>query len=343
MKNSTKAILALLIVVGAILRVYQISFACLWTEEQFTLAMAKLPMLDILTTFDFTPFPYYILAHISYLIFGTDVSIRYPAVIFGILLIPAIYLLGRTYKDELVGLYCAAFTTILIPFVYYSQYARSYTMSVFFFALLLIFYIKTKRGEKSEVWFWFLAAANLWIHLFIAIPVAMLCLDLIIDRYQRAFYAVLIFIVSLPLINIIYQTIAQRSVSGGINYGASWIQMLILTPTELFNVLFLNISVLAGVSLKLDKDPLKWKLFTVALLTFLVGIVCANFTPTMPRYIMGITVIILLMASVGIVELSELVKVKYFKIFVFVAIMLISVWMSIPNLESHYLVEQYVC
>jgi len=343
MKNSTKAILALLIVVGSILRIYQINFHCAWTEELYTLQLSKLPLLQILTNFDFNPPVFYLFSHISYLIFESDVSIRYPAVIFGILLIPAMYLLGKTYKDELVGLYCAAFTTILIPFVYYSQYARSYTMSVFFFALLLIFYIKTKRGEKVEVWFWLLAAANLWIHLFIAIPVAMLCLDLIIDKYQRAFYAVLMFIVSLPLINIIYQTIAQRSVSGGINYGASWIQMLILTPTELFNVLFLNISVLAGASLKLDKDSLKWRLFIVALLTFMAGIVCANFTPTMPRYIMGIAVIILLMASVGIVELSELVKIKYFKIFVFVAIMMISVWMSIPNLESHYWVEQYVC
>ena len=346
MKPLSFTILSILTFVGACLRLYKLDFQCLWTEELFTLGMSKLPALNILTTFDFTPFPFYLLSHFSYLIFGSGVSIRYPSVICGILLIPAAYWLGVTYKDEMVGLYMAMLTTISIPLLYYSQYARSYEMSILFFTLLLIFYIKTKRNigcPRNEWVFWILVVVNLWIHLFSLIPISLLCLDLIIDRYQRILYAGAVFITSLPLINIIYQTIVQRAVSGGVNYGASPLQMLILTPTEFFNSTFLNIFFLASVSLKFDNDSLKWRWLIVSILTFVTGIICASFTPTMPRYIMGISMIILLMASVACVNLSRLIKIKHIEIIIFLIITFIFVWQTWPNFMSHYEIVQYTC
>lgn len=346
MKPQSIIALCILIFCGACLRLYKLDFQCLWTEEQFTLSMVKLPALEIIKSFDFTPFPSYLLSHFSYLIFGSDVSIRYPFVVCGILLIPVAYWLGVTYKDEMVGLYMAMLTTISIPFIYYSQYGRSYEMSLLFFTLLLIFYIKTKRNiecPRSEWIFWILAIVNLWIHLFSIIPISLLCLDLIIDRYQRICYVALMFITSLPLVNIVYQVVAQRAVSGGVNYGASPLQMLVLTPMEFFNSTFLNIFFLAGISLKLDNDPLKWRWLIVSALTFVAGIICASFTPTMPRYIMGISMIILLMASVACVNLSRLIKVKHIEMIIFLIVAFVFIWQTWPNFESHYEIVQYVC
>jgi hypothetical protein len=346
MKPISIITLTILTFAGAILRLYKLDFQCLWTEELYTLTVSKMSTVDILMNFDFTPFPSYLLSHFSYLIFNTDVSIRYPSVICGILLIPAAYWLGVTYKDEIVGLYMAMLTTISIPLLYYSQYARSYEMSILFFTLLLIFYIKTKRNiecPQNEWVFWILVVVNLWTHLFILIPVSLLCLDLIIDRYQRIFCAALVFVASLPLINIVYQVVTQRVVSGGANYGASPLQMLILTPTEFFNTTFLNIFFLAGIGLKLDNDSLKWRWLIVSVLTFVTGIICASFTPTMPRYIMGISMIILLMASVACVNLSRLIKIKHIEMIIFVIVTLVFIWMTWPNFESHFWVKQYVC
>lgn len=346
MKPQSFVALTILTFVGACLRLYKLDFQCLWTEELYTLSMAKLPTLNILTTFDFTPFPSYLLSHISYLIFGADVSIRYPSVICGILLIPVAYWLGVTYKGEMVGLYMAMLTTISIPLLYYSQYARSYEMGVLFFTLLLVFYIKTKRNigcPRNEWIFWILVVVNLWIHLFMLIPVSLLCLDLIVDRYQRGCYVALMFIASLPLANIVYQVVAQRAVEKGVNYGASPLQMLILTPTEFFNSTFLNIFFLAGISLKLDDDPLKWRWLIVSILTFAAGIICASFTPTMPRYIMGISMIIMLMASVACVNLSRLIKIKHIEVIIFLIITFVFIWQTWPNFQSHFWVEQYVC
>jgi len=89
------------------------------TEEEYTLNIVKLPIMGIITNFDYTPPVYNLLAHFSYLLFnGYDVAIRYPAVLCGILLIPAMYYLGKEYHSELVGLYCAGITAILVPMIY---------------------------------------------------------------------------------------------------------------------------------------------------------------------------------------------------------------------------------
>ena len=343
MKLSSKVILGALFLMGAFLRVYQIGFHCLWTEEIYTLSMAKMPLLQILFNQDFTSPLFYILAHISYLIFGSGISIRYPSVVFGILLIPAAYWLGVTYRNEIVGLYMAMLTTISIPLVYYSQYARSYELSILSFVILLVLYIKLKRGEGNEPLFWILALINLYVHLFSLIPIAILCADIIAERLQRAFYALLVFFTSLPLINTIYQVIIQRSVSAGVSYGASPLQMVFLSPMEFFNTNFLNIFFLFGIGVYLDKDPLKIRLVVVTIITAIFGVVCASFTPTLPRYIMTISMIILLIASVAIVELTNLCKLQRYEIIIFIIITFIFVWMVFPNIMSHYSVEQYAC
>ena len=343
MKFSSKVILGALILVGAFLRIYNVNFHCLWTEEVFTLNLAKQPLLQILSNQDFTSPLFYILAHISYIIFGSDASIRYPSVIFGILLIPMMYSLGETYRCETTGLYMAMLSVVILPFEYYSQYGRSYELSILAFVVLLILYIRVKRGENIELLFWITALTNLYIHLFSLIPISILCLDLIIERHQRIFYAILMFLASLPLIGTIYQVITQRTISAGVNYGASMLQMIILIPLEFFNALFLNIIVLSCAGIKMDKDPLKWRILLVATVTLVAGAVLSNFTPIFPRYLMGASIIILLFAATACVDLSKIIKVPHCEMVVFIIITLIFAWMALPNFESHFWVEQYVC
>ena len=139
-------------------------------------------------------------------------------------------------------------TTISIPLVYYSQYARSYELSILSFVILLVLYIKLKRGEGNEPLFWILALINLYVHLFSLIPIAILCADIIAERPQRAFYAILVFFTSLPLINTICQVITQRSVSAGVIRCFGGTNGFFI-PIEFFNSIFLNVIVLAGVGI----------------------------------------------------------------------------------------------
>jgi len=341
MKPQSIIALFILTLCGAALRLYKLDFQCLWTEELFTLGMSKLSTLDIITTFDFNPPVYYLCAHVAWILTGDVYSIRYPAAICGILLIPAMYYLGRTYKDELTGLYCAGFTTILFPLIYYAQYGRAYEMSVLCFCVALILYVKVKRGESLEIWFAIIAALNIWVHLFAIIPISLMLVDLLLDNIRnKKWVGVIVGISILPFIMVFLEILKSRSTSV-VSYGADAIQMIILTPLELFNTLFLNIIVLSGVGLWVDGDKLKSNLAGIAIITIAIGIVCSIFTSFFPRYYMTVSLIFLLMSSMACVNLTE--RFGKWQIVIFIAIMIIFSWMVAPNFDSHYTIMQYVC
>jgi len=152
-------------------------------------------------------------------------------------------------------------------------------------------------------------------------------------------------IACLPLLGMLVNVLSART-HQAFNYGASWIQMIVLTPMEFFNTLFLNIFVLAGVGVWLDKNPIKKNLIVITAITLIVGIVGSCYTPFFPRYYMTVALIILLMSVVGIVELTTMLNKKSgvdLTYVVMIGIFIVFIWMMWPNLESHYFVMQYEC
>jgi hypothetical protein len=122
------------------------------------------------------------------------------------------------------------------------------------------------------------------------------------------------------------------------------IQMIVLTPMEFFNSLFLNIIVLAGVGAWLYKSKVRWNLIWITAITLIVGVIGASFTPFFPRYYMTVSLIIILMAAVGIVELTEILNKKVgfdLKYVIMIGIFAVFIWMEWPNLVSHYTIMQY--
>ena len=328
------------------LRVYNIDFANMGTEEIYTLDIVKLPIMGIITNFDYTPPVYNLLAHFSYVLFGGyDVAIRYPAVVAGILLIPAMYYLGKEYHSELVGLYCAGITTILVPMIYYSQYARAYSLSLLCFTIALILYLRLKDGDNHldiRVAFWIMVVVNLYVHLFTLIPLSLMCLDLLIDR-KNWLCGIVAFVSSLPLVSMLAGVLSKRN-GGGFNYGASPLQMVVLTFPEFFNTIFLNILVLSGVGAWLYKSKVRWNLIVITAVTLIVGIVGSAITPTFPRYLMSAAIVILLFACVGITELTQMLNRKVgvdLTYFIMMGIFIVFVWQEWPNLVSHYTIMQY--
>lgn len=257
------------------------------------------------------------------------------------------YWVGVTYKDEITGIYCAGLTTIILPFIYYAQFGRAYAMSLLFFALALVYYIRLKNGDdhtSTRIAFWALAVLNVWIHLFAAIPIGLMCLDLLLDK-KNWLCGIGAMICSLPLVGMLVNVLNTRT-HDTFNYGASAIQMIVLTPMEFFNSLFLNIIALAGVGIWLDKNPVKKNLIIITIITLIVGIVGATFTPFFPRYYMTVALIILLLGAVGIVKLTEILNKKVrvdLTYVVMIGIFLVFIWMGWDNLVSHYTVMQYGC
>ena len=351
MRRLNKLILLIFIVVGSILRVYNIGFQNFWTEEAYSLNMSSLPIIDLVFksfASDFNPPLYYIFAHLSLLLTnGYDVAIRYPSVIAGVLLIPAMFYLGEQYKDELTGLYCAGLTTIILPFIYYSQFGRAYSISLLCFTIALILYLKLKDGDNHldiRIAFWIMVVINLYVHLFALIPLSLMCLDLLTDK-KNWLCGIGAIICSLPLVGMLVSVLSTRT-HVVYSYGASMLQMVVLTPMEFFNSLFLNIIVLAGAGMWLYKNKLRWNLIVITAVTLIVGVVASAYTPFFPRYYMTVALIVILMASVGMVSLTELLNKKVgfdLKYVIMLGIFAVFVWQEWPNLVSHYTIMQYVC
>lgn len=317
------------------------------TEEEYTLNIVKLPIMGIITNFDYTPPVYNLLAHFSYLLFnGYDVAIRYPAVLCGILLIPAMYYLGLQYKDEIVGLYCSGITAILVPMIYYSQYARAYSLSLLCFVIVLILYIRLKDNDdpKIRVLFWIMVVVNLYVHTFTLIPLSIMCLALLFDR-KHWLCGIGASVACLPIISVLVSVLSTRNGSG-FNYGASPLQMAFLTFPEFFNTPFLNILALAVAGACLYKKNVNKIFIVITVVTLIVGVLGAAITPMFPRYLMSAAIVILLFACTGIAELTALINRKIgidLTYVVMIGIFAVFIWMMWPNLESHYFVMQYEC
>jgi 4-amino-4-deoxy-L-arabinose transferase-like glycosyltransferase len=320
--------------------------------------LRKLPFFGILKQsmgVDFNPPIFYWVSSFFFHLFGSDVAIRYPSIICGILLIPVMFVAGQTYKDELTGLYSAGFTAILFPLIYYSQFGRAYSMSVLFFAIALVFYIRIKKGDWqfSEWMFWVIAGINVWIHLYSIIPLGILMLDLVWENWEkRVFYVGIVIVMILPLASM-FGGIPSR----GLSYGATLAQMVLYAPFELFSVLFIPFAILVCGALWL-RHPARNGLVVTMAGTVAMACFFAVLTSFYPRYLLTITTIVIVFAAVACSEIipayvyalkkvvPELSLDKYvpaLQIFLLISILVAFVFLEKHVLIDYYTIQQYVC
>ncbi len=320
----------------------------MWTEEEYVLSVIKLPIMGIITNFDYTPPIYNLLAYFSYTLFnGYEVAIRFPALISGIVLIPLMYYLGKEYHSELAGVYCACLSAISLPLVYYAQYGRSYSLSLMCFVIALILYLRLKNGDNHldiRVAFWIMVIINLYTHLFTIIPLFFLCTDLLFNNKKNWLCGIGAIICSLPLVCILVSVLSTRT-HEAFNYGASPLQMAFLTFPEFFNTPFLNVVALACAGAWLYPHKNRTMLLIITIITLIIGVVGAVVTPMFPRYLMSAAIVILLFCAVGLSELTTILNRKVgvdLTYVVMIGVFAIFTWMLIPNFMSHYFVQQYV-
>ena len=91
---------------------------------------------------------------IFHLIGKSPLLLRLPAFISGCLLIPSVWLLGKTFYNRLIGLLAAGFTAFAPYLVYYSVNARGYEIMVLFSVLAVGLAVYSKR--KNNIFSWFL-------------------------------------------------------------------------------------------------------------------------------------------------------------------------------------------
>jgi len=327
MKRSTLVVLASLILIGMILRFYNIGFQVMNYDEEFTIMFAG-PAVSVARIFfgaltqDFTPPLFYLVAHLSMSVFGeTATAIRIPSAIFGILLIPVSYLIGTEYKDELLGLVCAGFTTTLYTLVYYSDFGRSYSLAILLVAMSSWFFLRICRGDThSSVPFGISAVLAFWTHLYTVFPLGVLVLYLFWKGKSMESVAISI-LGSSPLIIYIPQILYGR-VPILNQFGASPAELVWKVPLELYGYAAVIIVPVIVYSLWLHHDTFIEIMAVASGITVLSLFLLTGLTAIIPHY--AIWVVILLLVPVCLPFYTVIKTISEDGYFLYVSMMVIT-------------------
>ena len=276
-KNKFLFLLLFVIFVGSVLRLYHLGKQSLWLDEAYSVLMSKnLATLWFEQAQDSSPPLYYSILYYWIRLFGdSEFSIRLLSAIFGISLIPLIFVVGNSIFNKEAGIYAALFAAISPIHIYYSQEARMYTL----LALLSLssFFLLDLSIKKKKNVFWFAYAfitiLALYTHNYgFFLPIAGVCFYFFSFKKEQsplpkfALSQLCIFIMYIPRL-----LIMARQIGTDMN---PWIGM----PTlEDFGLTFLHFSILSW------RLPLTAYVYTILkiivpvyLVILLVGIIASQ-------------------------------------------------------------------
>lgn len=119
----------LIFIIGILSRLNELSAFPLWFDEIYTKTIA---IKTLSSTFHDAgnPSAFYIIEYLVSKISNSDIALKLPPFLFGVFLIPIIYLLFKEINKKL-GIFVAFMCAINSVFIYYSAEVRSYSMCAF--------------------------------------------------------------------------------------------------------------------------------------------------------------------------------------------------------------------
>lgn len=156
-------ILFIIIILGAVLRLYNLGKYSLWKDEIFSVMRAKESLASVIfgsIPYDIRAPLHHIFIHIALYFGNNDFVVRFPSVIFGLLSIFLIYVLGKTIFNSKIGLIAAFLLTLSILHLEYSREARYYSYLIFFSSLTTFFFYKIIYNFRIK-WIFFFIISNI--------------------------------------------------------------------------------------------------------------------------------------------------------------------------------------
>jgi mannosyltransferase len=169
---NTAFILGLITLIGAALRLHALAVRSLWIDEAASVSIASLawkPFLKVLWGYQGNMAFYYFLLHGWVHLGDSEFAVRSLSVLFGVLTIPAIYLLAARLFDRPTGLISAALLTVHSFHVHWSQETRAYSLLILLLVLTTYSFLAAmESGSKLRYWLAFsvLAALCVYAHIF---------------------------------------------------------------------------------------------------------------------------------------------------------------------------------
>jgi len=141
-----------IVFLGTFLRVYNIDSKELWYDEAVTSKIVSYQYNEIFTLSkaDFHPPLYYVVLKSWVTIFGdSELSLRFPSVIFGVLTIVATYFLAKYVTSNTKKALWASLIIAINPFlIIYSKEARSYSLMALLIVLTTLVFLKAVEDKK---------------------------------------------------------------------------------------------------------------------------------------------------------------------------------------------------
>lgn len=137
----------IILIVGLILRLISLNQS-LWLDEATSALAARMTTSELFTKFlpgDFHPPLYYLILKYWTAIFGySEVALRVPSIIFGVIAVYFIYLIGKKIFDSKTGLIASLLLSTSGFAIYYSQEARMYSLAAMLVTASVYFFLKKK-------------------------------------------------------------------------------------------------------------------------------------------------------------------------------------------------------
>jgi mannosyltransferase len=302
-------VLYILILAGAVFRIYHLGFNSLWLDEAATVAYSSGGLDQIWANMaamgDFNPPLFNLLENIMMMIGTTEIALRLLPALFGIVAIPIMYLVGKEFKDKYIGIILAGLTAFSPFLITYSQEARAYSMMFFLGACMVLLFLRAMKVNKQTEWFLFaiVSAVAFWTHFYsivLFIPLVILAVYKFRNDWQPiAFSVVAWFAMALPLIFALYTVILQRA-SSAPAYGYQGFNIIYQT----FFIMFWDSYIAIGLAVVLfivgiwwtfknDKEMALFLIFVPAIV-FITSVILSNTIPMLPRYLIFVNIFVFL-------------------------------------------------
>ncbi len=153
----TRFSLIIILFLALILRLINLNQSLWWDEainvvyaqgSNFWWFVTKYPLGD------FHPPGYFVILWIwGHLFNFSEISVRLPSIIFGVLTIYLTYLIGKELFGKKTGLVAALFLAVAPLHIYYSQEVRMYSLAAFAVSLSSYFLLKLLHGRHNFLWY----------------------------------------------------------------------------------------------------------------------------------------------------------------------------------------------
>ena len=166
------ATLAGIVLLGAYLRLTGLRTQSLWFDEIDVVVRAQRPLDDVLRTFvqaGENGALYNIFLALWIRVAGiSEIGVRFPSAVAGVLAIPVIYLLARRVIDPTAGLLAAGLLAISPYHLWYSQEAKMYAILVLLAATSSLLLVEALERERWLIWAGYVACTSLMFYTHVA-------------------------------------------------------------------------------------------------------------------------------------------------------------------------------